>query len=125
MVDELAHEGMCTGRSCSYNIDGGGVNCSSGVGSCFAAMMIPAQESDHHDKALAEATKSINEILAKIPADPKGRKLSFLATPWGAHLAWVNHGVPISADAVKHDAPEAELAKALNLDTAFAATTAD
>ncbi len=125
MIDELAHEGMCIGKSCSYNIDGDGVNCSSGVGSCFAAMMVPARESDHHDKVLIQATQDINAILEKIPADPKGRTLSFLATPWGAHLAWVNHGVPVSPDAVKHDAPEAELAKALNVDAAFAATAAE
>ncbi|CAN5641473.1 hypothetical protein BH24ACI3_BH24ACI3_03330 [soil metagenome] len=126
MIDDLAYEESCTGRACSYNISrDGGVNCSSGTGGCFAAMMVPAQESVHHDHVLMDATKAINDILMKIPSDPKGRKLSFLATPWGAHLAWVTHGAPVSADAIRHDADEAVLAKALNIDSYSTASAAE
>lgn len=82
----------CGGDRCSYNIDvtKDRINCDVGDGSCLNATFLAAEESAFHDKALIEATQSINAILAKIPRKD-GIELSLLNTDDGLMLAWVHH----------------------------------
>jgi hypothetical protein len=76
-----------------------------------------AEESDFHDQTLIFATALIRAVLAAIPPDPGGRKLSFIHTDLGTLLAWATHdeAAPMEADAItaKHD--RAAVAKALRL----------
>ena len=62
-----------------------------GSSSCFHAKLAKAEHSEFHDKQLAEATEQITMIMDSLK-DPKGRKLSLLATEAGMMLAWVDHG---------------------------------
>ncbi len=124
-MEDLTREMPCVGRACDYNLTKSSANCSSGSGSCFAAMMVRIHENDYHDAVLAKATEAINEILTKIGNDSKGRELSMLATPWGALLAWVEHGAKIPHDAVGHDCDPAELAAVIGLKDTSSATAAD
>lgn len=66
------------------------VICMNGTSSCFHAKLAKAEQSEFHDKQLADATEQITKILDSLK-DGKGRKLSLLATDAGMMLAWVNH----------------------------------
>ncbi len=89
--------GNCSGVFCGYGVAGGRINCDAGNGSCWGAFLLKAEISPFHDKQLSEATEKIKEILEAIPADPEGRKLSFVHTAFGTVLAWVNHDQGYSA----------------------------
>lgn len=105
----------CGGKQCGYAAFSGEVGCTDG-GSYFYAKMLEAVESDFHDAALVKATSQINEILASFPeVDDRGRRLSFLHTPFGTMLAWVSHNVEIPKDAVTIESPKDDHIKALGL----------
>jgi len=89
--------------------------CESGSPTCNLATLLTAEPSGFHDASLIDATIKINEILAAIPADSRGRQLSMLHTKWGLLLAWVDHKGVAPADGVRPDADDATIAKALRL----------
>lgn len=106
----------CGGVRCSFNIDIAKdmINCDAGDGSCVAAKFLTAEESPFHDKELIAATKSINEIIAKI-AKKDDVELSFLKTDDGVMLAWVHHdGETSSTDVTSKNSPD-EIRAALHI----------
>lgn len=105
----------CKEAPCDWHVSGESFGCGDGRGSCKTVMFLEAEESKFHDSQLIEATRAIKEVLAKIPKDPKGRKLSFIHTNMGTLLAWVNHGTEISNDAVTADKDDATIVSALKL----------
>lgn len=106
----------CVGPNCDWAGTGKGLQCVDGTGGCASACLCEAEESSFHDKNLEEATRKINRILARIPADPKGRKLSFCDTHMGTFLAWVKHsGKAPGRKAVTRNDDDAKVAKALKL----------
>jgi hypothetical protein len=125
MTEEYENDpGPCGGGDCDFTIDPdtGQVACAAGGGSCSSAEMAEAEISTFHDQTLADATRQIKQILDGLPTDdPRGRKVSFLRTPRGMMLAWVNHGEQASPDAVPWNADEETLAQALKLKPASAA----
>lgn len=123
MGNGFAESGDCVGKQCGYNIYEGTVGCSSGTGSCFEASVLSAEETYFHDKTIADATTAIQAILENIPADPNGRKLSFLNTNMGVLLAWVEHGKPVPPGAVTSNHDDATIAVALKLKAIPAAAT--
>jgi hypothetical protein len=110
---------LCGGRgggSCKWVHSPGPLACVSGDPStCNEVNILEAEESDFHDCNLIDATAAIKEILAKIPADPNGRSLSFLHTNMGQLLAWVEHGGTPSEGAVTADDDDATVTAALKL----------
>ena len=123
MEDELSLKGECGGIQCSYNITKSSIGCTSGDGSCFAAVLLTAEESDFHDKTLADATLAIKKVLDGIGADAQGRKLSFVKTNMGILLAWVEHGKPVPSGAVTSADDDYKIAAALGLKGVAAAQT--
>lgn len=107
--------GNCMGHECGFGAFGDELGCDTGTGSCWSAMMAEADESDFHDPVLQKATREMREIIEKIPADPKGRKLSFVHTEDGTILAWVNHGKPFPADTITLKSGKDKVRKALKL----------
>ena len=106
----------CIGPDCDWVNGGGKQNCVVGSGGCPDAHFCEAEESSFHDKNLQEATKKINRILSRIPADPKGRKLAFCETHMGSLLAWVQHGGKLGKGRqVTRRDDDATVAKALKL----------
>ena len=115
----------CSGDSCQWSAPKGGptgtmgthINpiCEAGSGGCSPATILEAEESGFHDQQLVEATRKIRRILAKIPADPAGRKLSFCHTKMGTLLAWVQHGGKATGRRVTAKDDNATVAKALKL----------
>jgi hypothetical protein len=105
----------CMGFACGFGAFGNEVNCDTGSGSCWTAMMAEAEDSPFHDKTLQAATQEIKAILDRIPSDPNGRKLSFVHTEDGTILAWVNHGKPFPAGTVTLESGRDDVRKALNL----------
>jgi hypothetical protein len=106
----------CAGFLCDWAFTKSGLSCVDGGGGCEAAIFSEADESDFHPKELVAATRKINRILANVPPDSKGRKLSFCHTHQGILLAWCAHtGKPRPKSAVtRHDSPE-KVEKALKL----------
>jgi hypothetical protein len=108
----------CVGQSCEWvGSKAGGIDptCSPGSGGCEVAHLLEAEESNFHDQQLVKATRKIRRILAKIPADPAGRKLSFCSTNMGILLAWVRHGGKVTSRRVTAKDDDATVAKALGL----------
>ena len=106
----------CVGTTCDWVNGKGGQQCVDGSGGCQQAHFCEAEESSFHDKNLQDATKKINRILSRIPADPKGRKLSICETNMGSFLAWVKHGgTPGPGKQVTRRDDDATVAKALKL----------
>lgn len=117
----------CSGSSCQWSglypkagrIGPKGVPtdpiCEPGSSSCTVPHLLEAEESSFHDRQLVEATRKIKRILAKIPADPAGRKLSFCHTKMGILLAWVQHGGKATGRRVTAKDDNATVAKALKL----------
>ena len=105
----------CVGRQCSFAASDDSLACSSGGGDCVEVDLLEAEPSGFHDRNLIEATRKIKEIVAGIPSDSRGRKLSFVHTNLGTLLAWVEHGAEVPADAVTVDDDDATVAKALRL----------
>ena len=117
-----ASPGPCGGSDCTFNVAANNVGCRAGGNDCWQARMAEAEVSAFHDQTLADATQQIKQVLASIPDDPQGRKVSFLRTPRGLMLAWVNHGADVPTDAVPASADEETLAQALKLKPASAAS---
>ena len=108
--------GDCVGSGCEWALVGRKVECIDGMGGCSAPHFCEAEESSFHSKDLQEATKKLNRILARIPADSKGRRLSFLDTNMGTFLAWVDRaGKPSKGKVVTQKDDEKTIAKALKL----------
>jgi hypothetical protein len=106
----------CVGQNCDWVNGGRWLQCIDGFGTCLQPRFCEAEESSFHDKDLQEATKKINRILARIPADPKDRKLSFCQTYMGTFLAWVEHGdKPLTGKLVTAKDNDKAVAKALKL----------
>jgi len=110
----------CVGSDCEWQaktVRGGGslIDCVNGSGGCGQAHLLDADESDFHDQSLIEATRKIKRILAGIPKDSRGRKLSFCQTNMGTLLAWVQHGGKASGRRVTARDDDATVAKALKL----------
>ncbi|HVQ37866.1 MAG TPA: hypothetical protein VMS31_10060 [Pyrinomonadaceae bacterium] len=111
----------CLGETCQWstpaNPTGGQGNpiCEPGNGGCSPATLLEANESGFHDQQLVEATRKIKRVLAKIPPDPAGRKLSFCHTKMGTVLAWVQHGGKAKGKRVTANDDDATVAKALGL----------
>jgi hypothetical protein len=105
----------CLSGDCGFQVAGENIACSpSGIG-CFLAVLAEAEESAFHDAQLVSATQSIKNILANIPADSKGRKLSFLKTNRGFLLAWVDHSGVGYENAVTQNDDDETIAAALRL----------
>jgi hypothetical protein len=106
----------CVGQNCEWGFGRNGFSCTDGFGGCTSPHFCEADESSFHDKVLEDATKKLNRILARIPADPEGRKLRFLTTNMGTFLAWVNRGqTPAKGKVVKRTDDDKTVAKALKL----------
>ena len=83
----------CDGGPCSYAAEGGIAACIPGDGSCRSAYLVEGTESAHHTKKLKHATRAINALFKSVKPGPSpNHKLSFLRTPRGVVLGWVNHG---------------------------------
>ena len=111
----------CTSTNCDWALTGENFPvCINGGGSCQNAKLLVAEVSDFHDQALAEVTQQINALLQAIPPDPAGRKLSFMHSPLGTLLGWVQHdgaGLTVEAaeSAVRATSDEAALVQSLRL----------
>ena len=108
-------EAQCKGAGCGYQSKGHALACTEDGGTCMSVNLLEAEESAFHDSYMADATRAINEILAKIPKDPDGRKISFINTNMGTLLAWVDHSGIILEDAVTEEDDDATIAAALKL----------
>ncbi|MFL6467990.1 MAG: hypothetical protein ACJ72Z_08540 [Pyrinomonadaceae bacterium] len=83
---------FCAFADCGYTA-GGGISCSPGGNDCASAYLQTAYKSAFHDDPIRELTDEINEKLHKLGRRPPSPnlKLSFLWTPRGVFLAWVEH----------------------------------
>ncbi len=92
----------CRGGMCDFALElaTGNNFCVSGDGSCMLADLLEAEPSNFHDRTLVEATAAIKQILAGVPEDADGRKLSFLITDLGILLAWTDHNSEAPAKVV-------------------------
>jgi len=112
----------CKG-TCDYAISNDAAACSDGTGTCATAQLLEAELSGFHDENLIAATQQIRAILAAIPPDPAGRKLSFIRTNMGELLAWMDHsGADVPDDAVTAEDDDATIAAALRLTGSTAAS---
>lgn len=107
--------GDCSGKMCGYSVFNGDLGCESGSGSCWVANLVEANTSVFHDEVLQDATLQIKAILEGIPADPEGRKLSFVHTEHGTMLGWVRHGVTQPNGKVTFDSGAERVKEALGL----------
>jgi hypothetical protein len=73
-----------------------------------------AEESPFHDKELIAATKSINEILEKIPKKDDV-ELSLLNTNDGLMFAWVHHDGKTSSTDITSKNTDDEIKAALRI----------
>ena len=109
----------CSGNRCDWALTGPGQPpvCVEGESTCASAQLLPAAVSTFHDQALAALTQQINALLAAVPPDPAGRKLSFLHTRQGTLLAWVDHDTALvdMTGAVTAASDDAAIAQALGL----------
>lgn len=117
MIDENSVLfGACGSRAgCTFQVVDGSLGCVPGTSSCQPVSLLDAEESAFHDSSLIEATRSIKEILAKLPQPADGCQLSFIHTNMGTLLAWVNHGADPVENAVTADDDDATIAAALRL----------
>ena len=84
----------CPTGSCGYGAQAGGSDCNGGDSSCANAKLdVPNQTNDYFTVRLQKVSNDINRVLAGLSPDPagQGRKLSFLRTPLGVTVGWVNH----------------------------------
>ena len=103
----------CSSEHCDW-VFNRHIQCVDGNGFCAPSRLLEGELSGFHDQALIDATKKINRILAKIPADAEGRKLSLLFTKMGAFLAWAKHGGKPRKGVTAEDS-DAKVIKALKL----------
>ena len=106
---------MCRGGDCGFQVADGRFGCSQDGTGCRPVDLLEAEPSAFYDNYMLEATRAINDILAKIPADPDGRVISFIDTNMGTLLAWVDHSGIILENAVTQDDDDATIAAALGL----------
>lgn len=104
----------CRGGNCGPQIKGEVLGCGNGQ-SCMTVALLEADESGFHDQHMIDATTAIRQILANIPEDPNGRKISFIHTNMGTLLAWVDHGLGDIEGAVTEKDDDATIAAALRL----------
>ncbi len=113
----------CRG-TCDFAISNDSAACGTGTGTCAVAELLEAEPSGFHDENLIAATQQIRAILAAIPPDSAGRKLSFIRTNMGELLAWMDHsGAEVPEGAVTAEDDDATIAQALRL-KGYAATGA-
>lgn len=107
----------CVGSTCDWLQFGkNGFSCVEGFGDCLQPKFLLAETTPFHDEVLEEATNKLNRILSRIPADTKGRKLSFCGTSMGIFLAWADHGAQATgAKTVNSRSDEKAIKKALKL----------
>jgi hypothetical protein len=106
----------CDGSRCDWSWSKSGFACQPGEGGCFNPVFCEAEISDFHTVELEEATKKLNRIIAKIPKDPRGRKLSLCLTHRGFLLAWTNRGKGrVAKSAVTRGDSDAKVDRALKL----------
>ena len=116
MTDRITVMDPCDGRqACTFAVKKPNIVCVPGGSECKLAVMAEAETSAFHDRTLADATQKIKQVLASIPPDPEGRKLSFLTTHRGILLTWVYHGAKVPPGAVPATADEKTLSNALGL----------
>ena len=105
----------CKG-TCDYASSNDAAACGDGTGTCATAQLLEAEPSGFHDENLIAATQQIRAILAAIPPDAAGRKLSFIRTNMGELLAWMDHsGAEVPEGAVTAEDDDATIAQALRL----------
>src|SRR5687767_10476975 len=90
--------GCVGGKQCDHVIWGEEATCEPGTSTCHEAKLLEAEPSGFHPAALIDATNKINQILAAISPDPRGRTLSFMTTNLGTLLGWVDHNAVAPAD---------------------------
>ena len=105
----------CTGKICGHQIKGDMLACDNDGSACLLVNFLEAEESGFHDSYLADATSRIKAILAEIPEDRNGRKISFIHTRMGTLLAWVDHSGVVLDGAVTENDDDATIARALRL----------
>ena len=115
MNDIKMSENVCSGRRCDYALYDGSLGCVTGSRTCANAGFLEAGESDFHDENLVNATAALNAVLAMVPEDEEGRKLSFIHTNMGTMLAWSKHGENVPEDAIGPGHDDKVIAEALNL----------
>ncbi|MEN3333863.1 MAG: hypothetical protein V7641_3228 [Blastocatellia bacterium] len=111
-------QSACDGNACFASIDSTfeSIACQPAGSTCLLARFLSAEPSKFHDQTLIEATEKIQRILASIPADPQGRKLSMLVTKMGVLLAWVYHEErPEGSYSVTLESDDATVIEALKL----------
>jgi len=108
----------CSGANCDWLVvHRGAFACIEGYGDCFQPRFLSAETTPFHDELLEDLSNKLNRILAQIPADTNGRKLSFCGTNMGIFLAWADHGaLPTKgAKIVNSRSDEKTIRKALKL----------
>jgi hypothetical protein len=106
----------CDGSRCDWSWTKSGISCNSGEGGCFNPIFCEAELSDFHTAELEEATKKIKRIIAQIPKDPRGRKLSLCLTHRGFLLTWTTRGKGrVAKTAVTRHESDAKVDRALKL----------
>lgn len=106
--------GDCSGQFCGWGVASGRAGCTTGDGSCWTARIVEAQPSIFHDNQLIAATRQIRSILSDL-RPPEGRTLSFVHTPFGTLLAWVEHGRVEDGEVITIGNTPEEIADALGL----------
>ena len=93
---------ICLLTDCAYNASGPDLSCGPGGDNCTSAYLQTAYESAFHDSPIRDETQIINERLHKLSKKPPrpGVQLSFLWTPRGVMLAWVEHNDNLQFDGV-------------------------
>ncbi len=117
-------EPLCKGTACGFQVGGGSLACTENGDGCRPVDLVEAEPSAFYDNHMIEATRAINNILARIPADPDGRKISFIDTNMGTLLAWVDHSGLVLENAVTQDDDDATIAAALGLKNVTSADAA-
>lgn len=119
MENELktADNGCPDGMTCGFQLLAEEIACVPNGSGCTLAFLAEAELSDFHDQQLADATQAIKNILAAIPSDTNGRKLSFIKTSKGFLLTWVDHSGVVLENALTQDSDNAAIVAALKLKT--------
>ncbi len=117
MASQYADSDFCK-NGCTHAIDpvAESAVCVEGGTDCLRPQLLVAEPSKFHDQTLIDATAKINQILAALPADPDGRKVSLIVNNLGAMLAWVQHNGNLNDNySVTSKSDDATVIKALKL----------